>query len=466
MLTGGIQKFFFVLLLFVPVFVIYGQVPAVDLSITKSDIAFSKTELVEGEKFRVYASIHNYGSKDAKGAVTFFMGASPINEPQPISVKTQGVGDDVFVDTIAPLGEFNIRVLVTAEGESDQNLSNNDALSRLLKGLPDADKDLIADSRDNCPKDFNPEQLDQDQDGIGDVCDTTAVVPPPPPPPPPPSGGTGQAVSSPSANSQVSAPASSLETASPGNSVVPSEQQVAPAVETSAVSAPKAANGSASSPKKETNLAENTAESAPSDLEVVKELVNAVGGAEGSPLAILNDGDKAAIDYAQLNWNTFLFTAEVGATEANALRYHWNFGDSSQADTKDAQHSYNRSGKYKVTLEVKDAKGAVITTDIPIKVKFFHFGNRKLWFVIGGLILLAIGFVLLSQIPLFKSRDILEEFPKLEKEKKSPEESLPPVEAKTKPIETTKRAEGAPKSKKSSAADQFLEEELAALDKK
>jgi hypothetical protein len=51
---------------------------------------------------------------------------------------------------------------------------------------PDSDKDGIPDFRDNCPKVFNPDQIDADHNGIGDKCQTTPIVIPPPPPPPPP----------------------------------------------------------------------------------------------------------------------------------------------------------------------------------------------------------------------------------------------------------------------------------------
>ena len=36
---------------------------------------------------------------------------------------------------------------------------------------PDADEDGVVDADDNCPNAYNPEQIDTDRDGIGDVCD-------------------------------------------------------------------------------------------------------------------------------------------------------------------------------------------------------------------------------------------------------------------------------------------------------
>lgn len=45
------------------------------------------------------------------------------------------------------------------------------------------DGDLIDDAQDNCPADRNPEQIDTDKDGIGDVCDPMPhgmpILPPP-----------------------------------------------------------------------------------------------------------------------------------------------------------------------------------------------------------------------------------------------------------------------------------------------
>ncbi len=45
--------------------------------------------------------------------------------------------------------------------------------------FPDTDGDGIADNDDNCPYDFNPDQLDADGDGIGDACDNCIETPNP-----------------------------------------------------------------------------------------------------------------------------------------------------------------------------------------------------------------------------------------------------------------------------------------------
>lgn len=49
-------------------------------------------------------------------------------------------------------------------GEGNSSIPNNDSVM-------DADGDGIADAMDNCPSISNPDQRDDDQDGIGDTCD-------------------------------------------------------------------------------------------------------------------------------------------------------------------------------------------------------------------------------------------------------------------------------------------------------
>jgi len=54
---------------------------------------------------------------------------------------------------------------------------------------PDRDKDGVPDFRDNCPDVYNPDQMDIDENGVGDACQQGTItrkihVPPPPVPPP------------------------------------------------------------------------------------------------------------------------------------------------------------------------------------------------------------------------------------------------------------------------------------------
>lgn len=60
----------------------------------------------------------------------------------------------------------------------DQRDDDQDGIGDTCDALIDTDGDGIADAADNCPFISNPDQRDDDQDGIGRACDTSENLPP------------------------------------------------------------------------------------------------------------------------------------------------------------------------------------------------------------------------------------------------------------------------------------------------
>src|SRR5512145_2951307 len=99
-----------------------------DLGLTSSDIFFSKasTQLIAGQKVRVYSKITNYGSKDVVAHVVFYRGATEIiGKTQPISVRAGGELDEVFIDWTVPADPFVITVEIVAAEPGDEHVANN-----------------------------------------------------------------------------------------------------------------------------------------------------------------------------------------------------------------------------------------------------------------------------------------------------------------------------------------------------
>jgi len=156
----------------------------IDLGIRPEDIVITPppSQLTAGQNARIYATVHNFGERDAKGLVAFYQGPILLGEPQPVSVRAQGFADEVFMDFIVPDGPFNILAKLQAirlsnapgsasANSSDENSSNNEAVTPLIAPRPDQDKDSISDDLDNCGSIPNSSQLDTDNDRVGDECD-------------------------------------------------------------------------------------------------------------------------------------------------------------------------------------------------------------------------------------------------------------------------------------------------------
>jgi hypothetical protein len=164
---------------------VFAQALDYDLGISTADIFFSKpiTQLVENQPIRIYATIRNYGTKDAAASVLFFNGSSIIGESQVVSVRVDGLADEVYVDWVVPMGVFNIRAEIKAPIPDDQNLANNLAITALITPLKDTDGDGIPDTddpdddndgvsdADESTNGSNPLIVDTDGDGVGDATD-------------------------------------------------------------------------------------------------------------------------------------------------------------------------------------------------------------------------------------------------------------------------------------------------------
>ena len=128
-----------------------------DLSITVSDITFSKENPLVGETVRIFARVFNVGDVDIYGFVIFSINDKEIAEPQPISVKINTY-DDVFIDWLAESGTFDIQAKIATTNPQDENPNNNAASQEDYFVDLDTDGDGLGNNQDT----------DDDNDGLAD----------------------------------------------------------------------------------------------------------------------------------------------------------------------------------------------------------------------------------------------------------------------------------------------------------
>lgn len=144
-----------------------------DLGLRQEDIVFSPSpeQMIAGQRARIYATVHNFGTSDMTAVVSLFHGPQLIGESQPVSVRARGFADEIFIDFTVPDGAFNILARLQNMVPADENPANDESVTPLIEPQSDDDKDGIADTGDNCLTVANPDQKDTDGDGIGDACD-------------------------------------------------------------------------------------------------------------------------------------------------------------------------------------------------------------------------------------------------------------------------------------------------------
>jgi hypothetical protein len=186
------KKFRFVSYFFIISLLFLGWLPAVSLNaqeyeydlgfVNNDDVWLSQEVLVIGDSVRLYARVHNLGSQDNSGYVTFYQGTVLIGESQVVTVLPNST-DDVWVDFEIPDVDFNILARVMGVYPSDENSNNNEAVTGMYYPEEDGDGDGIPDSQDPDLDNDNltneeesslgtdPENPDTDGDGIPDNLD-------------------------------------------------------------------------------------------------------------------------------------------------------------------------------------------------------------------------------------------------------------------------------------------------------
>ena len=405
--------FFLSILLITPLTLLAAE-NTYDLGISPGDISFSK-ELIAGQKVRIYAAVHNYGTADVSGYVTFYQGDQLIGDSQVISVRAGGLADEVYVDFTVPNGNFNIKADINGQKPKDENSSNDLAITSFFTPLPDTDKDGIPDKDD--PDDdndgvkddrepllgtdpLNPDTdgdgcldgvdqfpldpklcLDTDKDGIDDKIDTDDD-----------NDGLSDTT-----EKKLGTDPKNPDTDSDG---VIDSQDYCP-LDPRCTKNPNADTSSNSNTNINSGLNQNINQLPQIDAAINSNLNISDKGQKLAETINLNKAEivpqqNLIIIVTPKNWQTYAFTPQLRGILDKSLSYEWDFGDGSKSNQKVAQHQFVNSGKYKIGLKITGGNDLSITATKELTISFFNLDNMKLWFVVGGLFLLL--FILLISI--------------------------------------------------------------------
>lgn len=334
-----------------------------DLGLTHSDIRLVGGSVVTGKKMNVVATVHNYGSEDMKGYVSFYFGSALIGESQPLSILS-GTYDDAWVEFSVPDSAFNIRAVVHSLEATDQNPSNNQELTGFITPDSDTDGDGVGNQQDT----------DDDNDGLSDVVEAER--------------GTNPLVVDTDGDG-VSDSADELPL-DPG--ATKKQPVVVQPIPPSAVTRVAPQREGSSAPKAEPVDPPTTDNSErPADEPQVVTPVDHRQAFVGR-VAIITESDR---------WGQYTFRSDVPSDQLDAFQYTWDFGDGGQSADRIATHRFH-PGEYTVTLTVDTAGSVPLSAQEFVSVSWFNTHNPWLWGIVGLLVLIGAGLATLARRTMFE----------------------------------------------------------------
>ncbi|MCX6739786.1 MAG: PKD domain-containing protein [Candidatus Parcubacteria bacterium] len=385
-----------------------------DLAINPGDISFSK-ELIAGQPNRIYATIHNVGTEDVSGYVTFYQGNVLIGNSQPISVRAGGLADEVYVDWTVPSGSFNIKADINGQLPKDENAGNDQIVTTLFVPLADTDGDAIPDitdpdddndtvpDSDEIDNGTNPLDNDSDNDGCLDNVDKFPLDPAicvdtdndgiddkndpdddndgwsdekekkmGTDPKNPDSDGDGVI------DSKDYCPMYATCTVAPDKTVAKVTTN------TNINSDPESNQNSNVNSAINTNLnqLENTAAAIDETIDL-------------DEIQLSSQEPFAGINFTAKDWQTYNFSPDLRNIMPDNLTYNWNFGDGGNSEQKIVEHIFAQPGNYEVKLMVSSNDRVVAEASDNIHISFFNLGNFSLILILIGLILAFIIFIII-----------------------------------------------------------------------